>query len=120
MVRIEPDVGRNRIVITISGSPTGASYAEAERAMRSALERVRSPVDVLSDIRELEVLDEKLVEYFRSLGLILGKFGVRRVVRVVGKSTRGAVQMERLARSLKNHEAHLAFSLQEAEQVFGK
>jgi hypothetical protein len=41
---------------------------------------------------------------------------VRRVVRVVGKSPNGAVQMERLARHL-GHAAHLAFSLDEAEAV---
>ena len=120
MVRIEPDVGKNRIIITLSGHPTGERYAQAESDLKAARTRLRAPIDVLSDIRELEALDEALVDYFRSLGLLLGRFGVRRVVRIVGRSTRGAVQMERLSRKLKNHEAHLAFSLQEAEQVFSK
>lgn len=120
MVRIEPDVGRNRVLITLSGSPTGEKYVQAEKDMREALSRLRSPVDVLSDVRELDALDETLLIHFKTLGLLLATFGVRRVVRVVGKSATAAVHMERLSRSLKNHAAHLAFSMQEAEQVFSK
>lgn len=120
VVRIEPDVGRNRVLIILSGSPTGEKYPQAEKDLKDALARLRSPVDVMSDIRELEALDEHLVEQFKMLGLLLAQFGVRRVVRVVGRSAKAAVHMERLSRNLKNHAAHLAFSMQEAEQVFSK
>jgi hypothetical protein len=120
VVRISPDVGRNRVVIQLAGSPSAEMVAEAERELHEALSRLRSPVDVLSDIRELNAMNETLVEGFKQIGGILGKFGVRRVVRVVGKSAQAAVHMERLSRQLKNHAAHLAFSMEEAEQVFGK
>ncbi len=120
MVRISPDVGRNRILIELAGKPTPDMHAHAERDLRDALSRLRAPVDVLSDIRELQCMDEGLVESFRKIGEQLGAFGVRRVVRVVGKSAQAAVHMERLSRQLKHHGAHLAFSMQEAEQVFSK
>ncbi len=120
MVRISPDVGRNRIIITLSGSPSSAQALASERELRDALSRLRAPVDVLSDIRELETMEAFLPDDFRRLGEILRAFGVRKTVRVVGKRAQAAVQMERLSRHLTSHAAHLAFSIDEAEQVFGK
>ena len=120
MVRISPDVGRNRIVITLSGAPSSAEVTVVEQELRAALGRLRSPVDVLSDIRELETMEGLVGDDFRRLGGVLHGFGVRKVVRVVGKSAQAAVQMERMSRQLKGHTAHLAFSFEEAEQVFGK
>ena len=120
MVRISPDVGRNRILIQLSGAPDSAELTVIEAELRAALSRLRPPVDVLSDIRELETMEALVGEDFRRIGGILQSFGVRKVVRVVGRSAHAAVQMERLSRHLKGHTAHLAFSLDEAEQVFGK
>lgn len=120
MVRISPDVGRNRVIIQLSGNPSPALAAVCERELRETLTRLRTPVDVLSDIRELQSMDPLLADDFRRLGEILRSFGVRKVVRVVGKSTQAAVHMQRLSRQLKDHTAHLAFSMAEAEQVFGK
>ena len=120
MVRITPDVGRNRVLIQLSGVPTSAEALASERELRDALSRLRSPVDVLSDIRELDSMESFSPDDFSRLGGILRSFGVRKVVRVVGKRALAAVQMERLSRHMKDHTAHLAFSLEEAEQVFGK
>lgn len=120
MVRISPDVGRNRINIELRGVVRSADFASADEQLTSALSRLRAPVDVLSDIRELEAVDDDVLEGFRVLGGKLGTFGVRKVVRVVGKSAKAAVHMERLSRGLKNHAAHLAFSMEEVEAVFGK
>lgn len=120
MVRISPDVGKNRVVIEFIGHVSVADLNDAASAAQAAIARLRCPVDVLSDIRELQTLDEEILEAFRRVGGVLGHFGVRRVVRVVGKSAKAAVQLERLSRSLKDHAAHLAFSIEEAEQVFAK
>jgi hypothetical protein len=120
VVRISADVGRNRIIIQLTGLPTGQMVADAERELHESLSRLRAPIDVLSDIRELQALNEHHVEGFQKFGIVLAKFGVRRVVRVVGKSAQAAVHMEKLSRQLKNHAAHLAFSMEEAERVFGK
>ncbi|MFT3706681.1 MAG: hypothetical protein QM817_03345 [Archangium sp.] len=97
-----------------------ADFASADEQLTQSLARLRAPVDVLSDIRELEGLDDAVADGFRTLGAKLAAFGVRKVVRVVGKSAKAAVHMERLSRNLKNHAAHLAFSMEEAEAVFFK
>jgi hypothetical protein len=120
VVRISPDVGRNRVLIQLSGAPTSTDAATCERELRDALSRLRAPVDVLSDIRELETMESFDAENFLRLGEMLKAFGVRRVVRVVGRRATAAVHMQRMSRQLKGHTAHLAFSMEEAEQVLGK
>ncbi len=91
-----------------------------EAQLREALARLRPPVDVLSDIRELETMEAVLSADFTRVGQLLYGFGIRKIVRVVGKSAQAALQLERLSRQLKGNTAHLAFSMDEAEQVFGK
>ncbi|PZR08205.1 MAG: hypothetical protein DI536_25180 [Archangium gephyra] len=120
MVRIEADAGKNRIVLILSGRPEIEKSSAFRVQLEDALARVRSPVDVLSDIRGLEELNPDLIGEFKVFGERLRAFGVRRVVRIVGRSAQAAVQVERLTRQLKGHAAHLAFSEAEAEQVFGK
>jgi hypothetical protein len=120
VVRISPDVGRNRILIELSGVVSAADLSSTREQLIHTLGRLRAPVDVLSDIRELDGFDEAVLDAFRALGEELGRFGVRKVVRVVGKRASAAVHMERLARTLKRHSAHLAFSMEEAEAVFQK
>lgn len=120
MVRISPDVGRNRVIIQLAGAPTAVDAVTCHRELREALTRLRSPVDVLCDIRELETMESVEPEKFLEVGETLRAFGVRKVVRVVGRRAQAAVHMQRLARQLENHTAHLAFSMEEAEQVFGK
>ena len=120
MVRFTPDVGKNRVIIQFAGSPGSSLAPEAERELRASLARLRPPIDVLSDIRELQSLDQLDAADFRRISDILREFGVKRVVRVVGKSAQAAVHMQRLSRHLNGHTAHLAFSMDEAEQVFNK
>jgi 2'-5' RNA ligase len=112
VVRIDADVGRNRLIITLSGSPTGDRTEDVMRELDAALTRLRAPIDVLSDVRALEA--------FKLAGEKLRAFGVRRSVRIVGKSANAAVAMERFARHLQHHAAHLAFSEAEADAAFTK
>lgn len=119
MVRITPDVGRNFLLMEISGRPTGAEVVEAEAVLRQAVSRLRAPFDVLSDVRGLESLDDLPLADARRVGEFLATAKVRRVVRVVGKSSTAAIQMERIARML-GHSAHLAFSREEAEGLLAQ
>lgn len=118
MVEIEPDVGRNRLIIRFVGQVDKDALPVAERQLTEALSRLRPPIDVLSDIRELTGFGEGLTDEFKRVSRVIGAFGTRRIVRVVGRSAQAAVLMARMARHLRNHEAHLAYSLEEAEQVF--
>ncbi|MDP1921542.1 MAG: hypothetical protein Q8L14_35200 [Myxococcales bacterium] len=119
MVRIEPDVGRNFLLLEISGRPTSADVEPAEAQVREAIKRLRAPFDVLSDVRNLESLDDLPLADARRIGELLSRAKIRRVVRVVGKSSTAAIQMERVARSL-GHSAHLAFSREEAEALLAQ
>jgi len=120
VVRIDADVGRNRLNITLSGSPSGDRTEDVLRELDAALMRLRAPIDVLSDVRALDALQPHLLEAFKLAGEKLRAFGVRRSVRIVGKSANAAVAMERFTRHLQHHAAHLAFSEAEAEAAFTK
>lgn len=123
MVRINPEVGKNRLVVEFSGRVSVDELQLAVSHAKVALERLKAPVDLLSDIRQLEgmvALDEPTTKAFRELAGTIGYFGVRKVVRVVGKSAMAAVHLEKLSRSVKNHAAQLAFSLDEAESVLSR
>jgi hypothetical protein len=102
------------------GTPGPEHLLVAERELTETLARLRPPVDVLSDIRELETLEAMNSEGIARVVLRIYGFGVRKIVRVVGKSAAAAVQMERFSRQLKGPTAHLAFSMEEAEQVLSR
>lgn len=116
MIRIFSDVGKNRIVLELAGSPTGEDIAHASKELALALPRLRPPIDVMSDVSQLDSLDGVTQAEFERLGLMLQAVGVRRVVRVVGRSKEGALHMQRMTRMFR-HSAHLAFSREEAENV---
>lgn len=119
MVRISPDVGRNFLLMELSGRPGPADIAPALNQVREAIGRLRAPFDVLSDVRGLESLEDLPTHEAMRIGELLAKAKVRRVVRVVGKSSSAAIQMERIARML-GHSAHLAFSREEAELLLAQ
>lgn len=116
MIRIEVDIARNRLVLTLKGRPSAVHLEEARAQLTQSLARLKPPFDLLSDVRELESLEA--VDLSATATLLIST-GIRRTVRIVGKSATGALHMERVAR-LHNHHANLAFSLEEAEQVFAQ
>lgn len=119
MVRVSPQVGKNRLVIEIAGRPSQVELEPLEQQLKAAVARLRAPFDVLSDVHDLESLDGVQLDGLVALGRLLKSAGVRRVVRVVGKSSSGAVHMERVARQLR-HSAHLAFTREEAEAMLDR
>jgi hypothetical protein len=116
VVRFTVDVGRNRLLVELDGVVCAGEPGLSDAQLAQALPRLTAPFDVVSDVRQLEGIEPEALPALKHLGERLRAAGVRRVVRVVGKSPNGAVQMERLARHL-GHAAHLAFSLDEAEAV---
>ena len=102
--------------MVLSGSPTPEEAVAAEKELRTGVLRLRPPIDILSDVTQLDSLELILPGTSERFGAIVDEVGVRRVVRVVGRSTEGALQMQRAMRSFA-HSAHLAFSRDEAEAV---
>lgn len=117
MISVHFDVGKNRLVMVLKGRPTEDHLDAARADLLEALRRLQPPFDVLSDVVELESLENiPAGSVAQAMSQIFTK-GVRRMVRVVGKSATAALHAERIARQA-NYHAHLAFSLEEAEQVF--
>ncbi|MFZ5444749.1 MAG: hypothetical protein ACOZQL_32450 [Myxococcota bacterium] len=121
MLRIFPDVGRNRLIIQLAGRPSLEMCTEGMAHLNESLERLRAPIDVLIDVVEFEGLDDAALECARLAEEALLRFGVRKSVRLFGRSTQAAVvQMHQSSRPATNEVSHLAFSIREAELLFSR
>lgn len=119
VIRVISDVGKNRIVFELSGRPTTQQVLAATHELRLALPRLRSPIDIITDVSQLESLEDVDPTSMTDSGALIQSVGVRRAVRVVGRSKDGALQFQRATKHF-NHSAHLAFSREEAEQVLAQ
>jgi hypothetical protein len=117
VISVAADVARNRIILTLKGQPLPVHLAQAKKSLPDIISRVKPPFDLLSDVRELESLELLESPQVCEVVATILRQGVRRTVRIVGRSATGALHMERIARQIDHH-AHLAFSVEEAEQVF--
>ncbi len=117
VISVAADVARNRIILTLKGQPLPVHLAEASKHLPDLLTRVKAPFDLLSDVRELDSLELLASPQVCEVVSTILRHGVRRTVRIVGRSATGALHMERIARQIDHH-AHLAFSFEEAEQLF--
>lgn len=116
MYEVQALVGKNRLVVRIWGDIDDAEARQVGDAAVKAIERLRPGFDVMSDLTGLSpVTPEGLAQLRRIIEAARAR-GIRRVVRVVGRSVDAALQFERVSREL-GHEAYLAFSLEEASRL---
>lgn len=116
MYEVQALVGKNRLVVRIWGDIDDAEARQVGDAAVKAIERLRPGFDVMSDLTGLSpVTPEGVVQFKRIIEAARAR-GIRRVVRVVGRSVDAALQFERVSREL-GHEAYLAFSLEEASRL---
>ncbi|NOJ83906.1 hypothetical protein HNV28_37325 [Myxococcus xanthus] len=113
---VEALVGKNRLVIRLWGVVTEEEALQIGDASLRALERLRPGFDILSDLTGVTELPESGSGQIERVVEAARVRGFRRVVRVVGRSAMAAVRFQRSSRNV-GHEAYLAFSLEEAEQL---
>lgn len=116
MFEVQALVGKNRLVVRIWGEIDDAEARQVGDAAVKAIERLRPGFDVMSDLTGLAPVTPEGLAQLRRIIEVAQARGVRRVVRVVGRSVDAALQFERISREL-GHEAYLAFSLEEAERL---
>lgn len=116
MFEVQALVGKNRLVVRIWGEIDDAEARQVGDAAVKAIERLRPGFDTLSDLTGLAPVTPEGLAQLRRIIEVARARGVRRVVRVVGRSVDAALQFERISREL-GHEAYLAFSLEEAERL---
>lgn len=116
MFEVEARVGKNRLLVRIWGDVDDAEALRIGDAAVSAMERLRPGFDMVSDMSGLRHVPPQAMAQLRRIVEAARARGFRRVVRVVGRSVEAAVVFERTSRAI-GHEAHLAFSLEEAERL---
>ncbi|MFP2913482.1 hypothetical protein ACLESD_52525 [Pyxidicoccus sp. 3LFB2] len=116
MFEVEARIGKNRLVVRIWGDVDDAEARQIGDAAVSAIDRLRPGLDTLSDLSGLTHVPSECAAQLRRIVEAARARGLRRAVRVVGRSAQAALQFERVSRSI-GHEAYLAFSLEEAERL---
>jgi len=117
LYEIRASLARRRLYITLKGKVLVEESRAAVAALLVELSRFRSRFDVVADISEVEPLGAEALQQFGAATKALVTHGARKVVHVVGRSAKAAVQFEHLARDA-DYSPHLAFTLKEAEAMF--
>lgn len=116
MFEVEARVGKNRLVVRLWGEIDDAESQRIADAAIAAMERLRPGFDMLSDLSGVTRIPSQAAEPLRRIIEAARTRRFRRGVRVVGRSVDAALLFERISRGI-GHEAYLAFSLEEAEQL---
>jgi len=113
---VEALVGKNRLVVRIWGDIAKEEAQRIGDAAVRAIDRLRPRFDLLSDLKGVTSLDPEGAVQLRRIMEAARARGFGRVVRVVGRSLDAALVFGRTSREL-GYDAHLAFSLEEAERL---
>lgn len=116
VVDIHADVGKNRLFIRIEGRIDDTEAKSVADAFIREMDRMRPGFDVVSDLRTAELLGPEGVNQLKRILEASRERKCRRTVRIVGKAAQTALQFSRTSKEMQ-HEAYLAFSLEEAERL---
>lgn len=116
LFEVKAGVGKNRLLIVLAGDISVDECEAFERACLEEVGRLRPDFDLVSDVSGLEPLGDGQLERFERTMKALLEYQRGRVVRVVGRSTEVALQLERVSRRL-GFSAYIAFSASEAERL---
>jgi hypothetical protein len=116
MVDIRALPGRQRLMMVFKGQVTEEELARAEQELREVLPGIAPAFDMISDVSAAETLSPPAIERIRRMGELIVAAGLRTHVRVVGRSSRAAVQFQRIARTV-GYDSRLAYSVEEAEEL---
>ncbi|MCP3144140.1 STAS domain-containing protein [Pyxidicoccus xibeiensis] len=116
MFEVEALVGKNRLLVRMWGEIDDAEARQVGDAAVRAIDRLRPGFDMVSDMSGVVRVPPETPGQLRRIVEAARAKGYGRTVRVVGRSAAAALQFERISRAL-GHEAHLAFSMEEAERL---
>lgn len=117
MVKLQIHPGKNRLYVTLTDEVLEEELVAAQDSLRQQLDRLRPGFDVVNDISGVSAIGPSAAQLFAEIASPVAKLGVRRVVRVVGRSTEAARLFESATRKLQIPGAFLAFSREEAERM---
>lgn len=113
-VRYSPT--KNRLYVTMDGELTVDDAERLKKAYGDALTQCKSGFDVITIAEGLVPFNTDVQHVFTDICILVSKFGVNRVVRVVGDTPRGAMQLNLLSRSAGGYVATNFKTLDEAEK----
>jgi hypothetical protein len=114
MHRVNTDKGKNRLYLTLGKLEGAEEIAQVDEKIRLACQELTPGFSCLTDLREYELVDERLESRIREIQKFLVSQGLTNVVRVVKKfGTWGHVQFDKSSMNVGYHARHVN-SMEEA------
>lgn len=117
MQKVEANLHKNLLYITLAGHFEAGEVLEAEEAVRREIKLLRPSFDLISDVRLFRPTDTEGLKGLKRIGALLKAQGMGRCVRVT-QIALSALQMERVSEEAGYEPIHV-FSLEEAEKILG-
>ena len=114
---IRADVARNRLYLRMQGFMSDDDARKVADTIVATLPRLRPGFDVLNDIRELKPTSQKGAEQMQRAQEASARYGVGRVIRIVGKQAVTQMQWNRTLKAAQGSWAETAATLEEAERM---
>lgn len=115
MLKVESNLRKNLLYITLAGHFEPGEVLEAENAVRKEIKLLRPAFDLISDVRFFRPTDAEGLRVLKRIGQTLKEHGMGRCIRVTQIAI-SALQMERVSEEAGYEPIHV-FSMEEAERI---
>lgn len=113
--KVRIDALKNRVYVTLAGVMNREEVVELKENYIQALHKMRRGFDVLVDAKELKPCSSDVQRVFEEITRLESRLGLTRIARVEGVTPLGAMQLDRISRTVSKTPGMHFKSLVEAE-----
>lgn len=108
---------KNRLYLTLKGFVTEQSVDmdTIVRDIQNAIDQLKPGFDIINDIREFKPTSQDTLDNMKRIMAYMETRGLRRIIRVIGGSVIGKMQLQRVSK--ESYTAEVATSVEAAERM---
>jgi hypothetical protein len=120
MYTVKTDIEKNRLFITLAGFLPASEAADIKIDIMNEVSKLSPGFDIINDISNFRLgLDETVNILNDTIDFLISK-KVNRIIRVVGSSRAGLIQMAQYTKKTEDYKTSFVPSLEEAEEILNK
>jgi len=120
MYTIKADIEKNRLYITMAGFLSASEASDIKIDIMNGVSKLSPGFDIINDISNFRLgLDETVNILNETIEFLISK-KVNRIIRIVGSSRAGLIQMAQHTKKTENYKTRFVPSLEEAEEILNK
>lgn len=120
MIKITADKAKNRLHISMIGVVTFEEAQKSKITVESSIASLKTGFDVINDLSKFIRGDETAGNVLKEIIILLIQKGVNRVVRVVGTSKSGLLQLVNNSLQIEQYKISYVPTLSDAELLLSK